>query len=122
MSHTGGCHCGRVRFEIDAAPDKLIVCNCSICRMKGYLHWIVPKDRFSLVSSADDIATYTINTGQAKHHFCRVCGISSYYIARSDPDAIDVNARCVDDLDIDALPLENFDGVNWEASYERYRR
>lgn len=122
MSLTGGCHCGRVRFEVDGAPEKLIFCNCSICHKKAYLHWIVPRDRFRLLSGAEDLATYTFNTGAAKHHFCRTCGVAPYYIARSDPDAIDVNARCVDDLDLEALPLQTFDGVNWEASYERYRR
>lgn len=120
--HSGGCHCGRIRFEVTTAPTKLLVCNCSICRMKAYLHWIVPRDHFRLIRGTDALATYTFNTGAAKHHFCTTCGVAPYYIARSDPDAIDVNARCVDDLDLDSLPLETFDGVNWEASYERYKR
>ena len=37
--HTGGCHCGRVRFEIEA-PAKFEVgdCNCSMCARTGYQH------------------------------------------------------------------------------------
>jgi hypothetical protein len=72
----GGCHCGAVRYEV-LAPDEIEAkeCNCSICRMTGYLHLIVPADRFRLTKGADKITTYTFNTGTAKHHFCSVCGI-----------------------------------------------
>src|SRR5207248_4961179 len=48
VTHRGGCHCGAVAFEVDA-PARLTAseCNCSICRMSGYLHLIVPRDRKS---------------------------------------------------------------------------
>lgn len=119
---TGGCHCGRVRFEVRGEPGEVLVCNCSICTKKAYLHWIVPQADFTLVQGADDLATYTFHTGVAKHHFCRVCGVAPFYVPRSDPDKIDVNARCLDDLDLGALRLGTFDGRNWEAHYEVYRR
>lgn len=117
----GGCHCGAVRFRVRGRPDHLVVCNCSICSKKGYLHWFVSADDFELLTSEDALATYTFGTHTAKHHFCKTCGITSFYIARSHPDSIDVNARCCDGLDLDALPIETFDGQNWEAAYERYR-
>lgn len=116
----GGCHCGAVAFEVRGRPERLLICNCSICTMKGYLHWIVPRNDFQLVRGEDRLTTYTFNTGAAKHHFCATCGIASFYIARSDPDKIDVNARCVADLALGDLAIDTFDGQNWEAAYERY--
>jgi hypothetical protein len=123
----GGCHCGRVRFKIKLAGGEgstnltgVTECNCSICMKKGYLHLIVPRDSFELVSGADDLATYRFNTGVAQHHFCRHCGIHSYYVPRSDPDKIDVNVRCLDGVDVGALTIHRFDGRNWEqAIHER---
>jgi len=117
----GGCHCGAVRFRVRGRPDHLVVCNCSICSKKGYLHWFVSRDDFELLTAEDAVATYTFGTHTAKHHFCKTCGIAPFYIARSHPDGIDVNARCCDGLDLDALPVETFEGQDWEAGYSRYR-
>jgi hypothetical protein len=115
----GGCHCGKVRFKVTADLDNVTVCNCSICTKKGILHLIVPPEQFELLSGKDDLATYTFNTGVAKHSFCRTCGIHAFYVPRSDPDKIDVNARCIDDIDLAALDLKYFDGQNWEQAMEK---
>ena len=115
----GGCHCGRVRFRVTADLDSVTVCNCSICTKKGILHLIVPPERFELLSGKDDLATYTFNTGVAKHTFCKVCGIHPFYVPRSDPDKIDVNARCLDDIDPAALDLKYFDGRHREESMRK---
>jgi hypothetical protein len=112
----GGCHCGRVAYEVEGQPERVSQCNCSICAKKGYLHWIVARDKFRLLTSWEDLATYTFNTHTAKHHFCPRCGVASFYIARSDPDKIDVNAPCVEGLDLATLAIESFDGRNWEAA------
>lgn len=117
-TYTGGCHCGRVRFRVSAELARVSDCNCSICTKKGILHWIAPRERFELLRGADDLATYTFNTGVAKHHFCRHCGIHSFYVPRSDPDKIDVNVRCLDDVDLAALAVSRFDGRNWEAAMQ----
>jgi hypothetical protein len=118
----GSCHCGRIRFEADGELTGLSVCNCSICRRTGYLHWTIPLERFRLLAGADDIATYEFGTRVAKHHFCRVCGISPFRRARSDPDQMDVNARCLEGVDLAALPTTPFDGQNWEAAFARRER
>jgi hypothetical protein len=112
----GGCHCGRVRFRVAADVSRVIECNCSICRKKGFLHLIVPRDRFALISGGEDLATYRFNTGVALHHFCRHCGIHSFYVPRSDPDKIDVNVRCLDGIDPGGLQLDQFDGENWDEA------
>ena len=119
-TYDGGCHCGRIRFRVTATLDGVTECNCSMCAKKGYLHLIVPRDRFELVRGADDdITTYTFGTGVARHRFCRHCGIHSFYVPRSDPDKIDVNVRCLDGVDPASLVIERFDGQNWEQAIEQ---
>jgi hypothetical protein len=115
--HAGGCHCGRVRFEV-TAPAAITVeeCNCSICAKSGYLHLIVPKSRFRLLEGGDALTRYRFNTGTAQHLFCKVCGIKSFYVPRSDPEGISVNARCLDPGTVTRMELRPFDGQNWEAS------
>jgi hypothetical protein len=114
--HKGGCHCGRIRFEVDAPGDlEVNECNCSICRLTGFLHLIVRKDDFRLVSGQDDLSTYQFNTGVARHFFCAVCGVKSFYIPRSNPDGYSVNARCLDPGTVTSMTIETFDGRNWEA-------
>jgi hypothetical protein len=117
ITHRGGCHCGRVAFEVEA-PARLSVqeCNCSICSMTGFLHLIVPASRFRLLRGEGDLTAYSFNTGTARHLFCRHCGIKSFYVPRSNPDGYSVNARCIDPATIEAIDVEPFDGRNWEAS------
>jgi hypothetical protein len=118
--HKGGCHCGKVRFEFEAPADiEVKQCNCSICRMSGYLHLFVTNEQFRLLSGADDIETYTFNTGVAKHYFCRHCGVKSYYVPRSHPDGVSVNANCVDPGTITSLATTQFDGANWEENIHK---
>ncbi|HKD21886.1 MAG TPA: GFA family protein [Rhizomicrobium sp.] len=111
----GGCHCGAVTFEV-LAPDavELVACNCSICAMTGFQHLIVPKDRFRLLTGKRKLTNYTFETGQAKHLFCSVCGVKSFYVPRSHPDGYSVNFRCLDAQDFTSVLTTEFDGKNWE--------
>ena len=113
-TYEGGCHCGRVRFRVRGDLADVTDCNCSMCTKKGILHLIVPQSQFELLSGRDDLTTYTFNTGVAQHHFCRHCGIHSFYVPRSDPDKVDVNVRCLDGVDPRTLAASTFDGRNWE--------
>jgi len=114
--YTGGCHCGQVRFEVTTDLSGVTACNCSICTRKGYLHLIVPPESFRLLAGEAALETYRFGTLTAKHHFCRQCGVASFYVPRSHPDMIDVNARCLDGVDPATLSVVPFDGRNWEAS------
>ena len=117
VMHKGGCHCGAVTFEVEAPAEiEAGLCNCSICSMTSYLHLIVPKSRFNLITGLDSIETYTFNTGVAQHFFCRKCGIRSFYIPRSNPDGISVNVRCLEKDTITSVRIRNFDGENWETN------
>jgi len=84
--------------------------------MTGYLHLIVERSRFRLLQGEDSLTTYRFNTGTAQHRFCKVCGIKSFYVPRSHPDGISVNARCLDPGTVTAMEAKPFDGSNWEQS------
>jgi hypothetical protein len=112
-TYEGGCHCGRVRFQVRADVAGLLEC----CTKKGILHLIVPPEQFELLQGEEDLAAYQFNTNTAKHTFCRHCGIHAFYVPRSDPDKISVNARCLEGIDPSALkPTSFFDGQNWEQA------
>ena len=116
-TYRGGCHCGRVRFEVDApAALDVLDCTCSICRMSGFLHLIVPASRFRLLQGEDALVDYRFNTGTARHRFCGHCGIKSFYIPRSHPDGFDVNARCLDDAASLEWNVTVFDDANRDAA------
>jgi hypothetical protein len=122
IRHAGGCHCGKVRFEV-RAPAQLQVteCNCSMCSKAGYLHLLVAKSRFQLLSGQECLKTYQFNTGTAKHLFCSVCGIKSFYVPRSHPEGFSVNARCLDEGTITGMTISHTDGRNWEKFYPQGR-
>jgi hypothetical protein len=113
----GGCHCGAVRFRVRAAREiDVLDCNCSICARTGYLHLIVPQADFELLSGLADLTEYRFNTGSARHLFCRICGIKSFYVPRSHPQGISVNARCLDPGSAQRMTVRPFNGRDWEQA------
>ena len=115
-THSGQCHCGAVSFTFDA-PSQMTVtaCNCSICHMTGFLHVFVPQEDVH-ITGEDNLTTYTFNTGQAKHLFCKTCGVKPLYIPRSHPEDYSVNLRCITPGTIEISETIEFDGQNWEAN------
>jgi len=117
VRHAGGCHCGRVRFEVEAPADlELLDCNCSMCSRSAYLHLIVPRDRFRLLAGEEALVEYRFGTGAARHFFCRHCGVKSFYVPRSHPDGYSVNARCLDQGTVRSTVVKPFDGRDWDAA------
>ena len=116
QTRQGGCHCGAVRFEVTADISELTDCNCSVCTKKGFLHLIVEPAQFRLIQGEGALTTYQFNTGVARHQFCATCGIHPFYTPRSHPDKVDVNARCLEGLDLAEVKIMPFDGRNWEAA------
>jgi len=117
VRHTGGCHCGAVQYEVWASPDLFVYdCNCSVCTKKQNRHFIVPKSRFKLLKGEESLTTYAFNTKQAKHMFCKICGVQSFYQPRSNPDGYGVMPHCLDAGTVGSVTVEKFNGTNWEQS------
>lgn len=112
MTHKGGCHCGRIAFEVDGDLVQVIDCNCSHCSRKGYLLWFVPRQQLRLASPESALATYTFNRHVIKHHFCPTCGCAPFGFGK-DPKGADtaaVNVRCLEGVDLSTFKRVPFDG------------
>jgi hypothetical protein len=120
VTHRGGCHCGAVRWEVDA-PAAVVAwdCNCSVCAMKRNTHFIVPAGRFRLAPSTAPAAVteYRFGTRTARHMFCATCGVQSYYHPRSNPDGVAVTVHCVDAGTLSRVTTRAFDGAHWEDAF-----
>jgi hypothetical protein len=120
ITHRGGCHCGRVRFEFQASANlNASECNCSICSKSGHRGIVLPRERFTLVSGEDCLSEYRFDSGEARHLFCRHCGVKSFYYPRSHPDGVSVNANCIDPGTAESIKVTPFDGQNWEKYYPK---
>ncbi|TDK23712.1 GFA family protein [Luteimonas aestuarii] len=110
--HAGSCHCGQIAFEVEGDIDGALACNCSICARRASLLWFRPESAFVLRTPTSQMATYTFNRHAIKHHFCPRCGIHPYGEGTA-PDGtrtIAINLRCIEGLDLDAIPVQHFDG------------
>jgi hypothetical protein len=110
MKYQGSCHCGNVKFEAEGELKQVLACNCSICTRKGSLLWFIPRENFKLLSG--EPSTYTFNKHCIKHRLCATCGSHPYAEAadRSGKPMAAVNARCLEGVDLAALPVKHFDG------------
>lgn len=109
-TYQGSCHCGRARFEIDADLDHVRVCDCSMCRRRGALNFRVRPEHFRLMTPIEDLASYQFNTMTAVDYFCPTCGIQPFRRPRTDPGVWTVNVRCLEGVDLDAIPVTHVFG------------
>lgn len=112
MKYSGSCHCGNVKFEVEGSLDGAMACNCSMCQRKGSLLWFVPRTALTLTTADADLATYTFNKHVIQHRFCAHCGIHPFGEGE-DPRGnamAAVNIRCLENVDLDAVPVQHYDG------------
>ena len=110
--HKGGCHCGKVKFEVETTLGKAMECNCSICSKKGILMSFVPATKFSLLSGEDNLTDYQFNKHVIHHVFCKTCGIGSFSRGQM-PDGtpmVAINVRCLEGVDTKELEIGFYDG------------
>lgn len=117
-TYHGSCHCGRIRFAVTTDIEKVVSCNCSICSKKGVLHHRVSPGQFNLLEGKEYLSLYQFDTKEAKHFFCKVCGIHPFSNPRAAPNMYSINVRCLDDFDLEIEEYETveFDGRNWEEA------
>lgn len=112
--YTGGCQCGKVRYEVELEIGKAVSCNCSRCGRLGSLLAFAPKAAFKLTAGEDATTEYQFNEHVIHHLFCSTCGIQSYSWG-TGPDGTEmvaINVRCLDDVDLDAFEVMKYDGAS----------
>ena len=120
MAVKGSCHCGATQFEVAHAPASVVRCTCSFCSKRGVLWAYYEPDQFWLKTSRDRVSTYQWRSYTNDHHHCAICGCGTYTESpkweNGQPDfnrrQIGINARLLDDFDLDALPVTVLDGKN----------
>lgn len=108
--YSGSCHCGAVRFEIEADITDIYTCDCSLCRKKNALMTSVHESKFTLLAGEEKLSLYQWNTRVARHYFCSVCGVYPFHKKRSMPDHYGINVQCLADFDPSMLPVRRADG------------
>ena len=95
------CHCGAVEAEINISGDleKVVKCNCSICKRKSAVMSMVKNEDFKIIEGEDKLKLYQFHSKIAKHYFCSVCGIYTHHNPRSNPAMTGFNVGCVDEID-----------------------
>lgn len=109
-TYRGSCHCGAIVFEIDTEFTEFTKCDCSLCTKKNAVMTKVHESQFRLIAGEQKLGAYRWNTGIAKHHFCKVCGIYTFHRKRVTPDFLGVNIHCLDTADILNVPTVLVDG------------
>lgn len=109
MTYKGGCHCGKIAFEVEGQLDQVMDCNCSICAQRGYLHWFVPSDKLRISTPETNLATYTFKSGKYQHQFCPSCG-SAPFVRATDGSGASINVRCLKGVEPSTLKVQQFDG------------
>lgn len=112
----GKCHCGFVRFEIEADIDHVRVCDCSICHQRGALNFWVPEDALMLRTPLEALRLYQWGSRTARDYFCPHCGILPFRRPSAptlkelaegvEPfDGWAVNTRCLQGFDPETVPV-----------------
>ena len=96
------CHCKQVEVEINMLDnlEKILRCNCSICKRKGAIMSMVKNEDFNIIRGQDKLKLYQFHTKVAKHYFCTNCGIYTHHNPRSNPTMTGFNLGCLDEIDI----------------------
>jgi hypothetical protein len=94
------CHCGAIEANINVAEnfEKILKCNCSLCKRKGAVMSLVRNENFKITKGEDKLKLYQFHTKVAKHYFCSVCGIYTHHNPRSNPAMTGFNLGCLDDI------------------------
>ena len=108
----GSCHCGAVRFTVEAEIAELTTCDCSLCVKKNALMARVHERELTLTAGEDALGLYQWNSRVAQHRFCTRCGVYVFHRKRAAPDHFGVNVFCLDGFDPAAVPIRPTEGVS----------
>ena len=108
----GGCHCGKIRYQVALDLKSAMTCNCSYCSKKGFILAFVPQNQFKLLSGENNLTEYQFNKKVIQHLFCKTCGVQSFGRGKA-PDGsptVMINLRCLDNFDFSKVPTKEFNG------------
>lgn len=113
--HTGGCHCKKVRYEVELdLTQPVLECNCSHCQAIGALLLFVPAKQFTLLSGEEALVDYRFNKKQIAHLFCKYCGVQPIGRGEGEKGAtVAINVRTIDDIDLATLSRKPFNGKEY---------
>jgi len=111
-TYLGACHCGDVKYEVQADLSMVVECNCSMCSKKGTLLAFAPLNQFKLLSGESSLSNYQFNKKVIHHTFCKNCGVTPFLSAKdSNGNHVKaINVRCLDGVDLKSLNLTQVDG------------
>jgi hypothetical protein len=118
--HTGGCHCGAVRFEVEIDPSTGSMCNCTVCTKIATVGAIAKPAAFTLLQGEDSLSTYEWGGRISRRKFCKHCGVHCFAFGHLDVlggDYVGINLNCLDDFDLSKTQLSYWDGRhnNWQG-------
>jgi hypothetical protein len=119
--HRGSCHCGAVRFEVEAdLGEGATRCNCSVCTRTAVTARLVKPNAFTLLAGDDSLSTYEWGPKLSRRFFCKHCGIHCFgrgHLEEVGGDYVQFNVNCLEDVDPNQLRIVYWDGRhnNWEA-------
>lgn len=114
MNYKGSCHCGHIAYEVEGEIESLMECNCSICTRRGYLLWFVPREKVTLKTPDDAMATYSFGEHKIRHNFCPACGCAPLGFGADEKgnEMVAINARCMHDVDLGKFKINYYDGLS----------
>ena len=115
QTYTGGCQCGKVRYEVSADIGEVMSCNCSRCGKLGWLLTFVPAADFKLISGEGSTTEFQFNKHVIHHLFCTTCGIRPFARGTGPKGpTVAINMRSLDGVDVFkvAANAKQFDGKN----------
>lgn len=114
-SHHGSCHCGVIRFTVQADLEVGVMCDCSICKRKSAVMALIEPEQFKLETGQDNLSCYQFNTKLAEHYFCKTCGIYTHHKRRTS-QGMGVNIGCLEGITANDLSeVKHFKGSELSA-------
>ena len=94
---TGGCACGKVRFEASVEPAEAYLCHCRMCqRATGSISIAFVNAKLEEVSWQGEPDWYD-SSPIAQRPFCAGCGTSLGFLFKQDADKMDLSVAAFDD-------------------------
>ncbi|HEY6876762.1 MAG TPA: GFA family protein [Polyangiales bacterium] len=117
-TYQGGCHCGAVRYRVEAdLMSGTGRCNCSFCQKTRAWGAVLKPAQFELLTGEDNLGSYRFGTESGEHLFCKTCGVRSFsrgYIEQIGGAFVSIQIACldIDDDELASLPVQFQDGRN----------